>query len=56
LGVINTGKTRTVALQKQIPVFILYLTVVAKGEELLFLDDVYNFDDNVLKALKKPVH
>ena len=56
LGVINTGKTRMVALQKQIPVFILYLTVVAKGEELLFLDDVYNLDDNVLKALKKPVH
>ena len=56
LGAINTGKTRTVALQKQVPVLILYLTAVAKGDELFFQDDVYNLDDNLLKALNKPVH
>ena len=56
LDAINKGKTLTVALQKQIPVYILYLTAVAKGDELLFPDDVYNLDGNVLKALNKPVH
>jgi L,D-transpeptidase YcbB len=56
LEVIKRGKTRTVVLQKQIPVYILYLTAVAKGDELLFPDDVYNLDDNVLKALNKPAH
>ncbi|MEI7934635.1 MAG: L,D-transpeptidase family protein [Chlorobiaceae bacterium] len=56
MEVINTGKTRTVALHKEIPVYILYLTAVAKGGELLFRDDVYNLDDNLLKALNKPVY
>ena len=51
---INTGKTRTLSLPKRIPVFILYLTVVAEGDEILFRDDIYNRDEALLKALDKP--
>ncbi len=56
LEAIKRGKTKTVALKNPIPVYILYLTAVAKGDELLFPYDVYSLDDNVLKALNKPVH
>ncbi len=52
---INTGKTRTVNLPQQIPVFLLYLTVIPKGEEIQFRDDIYNHDDKLLKALNKPI-
>ncbi len=52
---INTGKTRTISLPKRIPVFMLYLTVVAEGDEVLFREDIYNRDDTLLKALTKPV-
>jgi len=52
---INSGKTATVYLPKRIPVFILYLTAFAEGDEIVFLDDVYNRDSAVLKALDKPL-
>ncbi|TLU87763.1 MAG: murein L,D-transpeptidase [Chlorobium sp.] len=52
---VNSGKTKTIALQKRIPVFILYLTAVARGDEILFRDDVYNRDGILLEALNKPV-
>ena len=52
---INTGKTRMVTLPKRIPVYILYLTATDEGDELQFRDDVYNRDDQVLKALDKPL-
>ena len=52
---INTGKTRTVVIPKQIPVFLLYLTTVPSGEELQFRDDIYNRDKKVLKLLNKPL-
>ena len=52
---VNTGKTTTVFLPKRIPVFILYMTAVANGDEILFREDVYNRDKTVLKALVKPV-
>ena len=43
-------KTRTVSLPKRIPVFILYLTAVAEGDDILFFDDVYERDGAVLNA------
>ena len=52
---VDNKKTRTVSLPKRIPVFILYLTAVAEGDDLLFFDDVYERDSAVLDALKKPV-
>ena len=52
---VNTGKTITAFLPKRIPVFILYMTAIANGDEILFRDDVYNRDNAVLKALDKPV-
>lgn len=55
LASINTGKTTTVYLPKRIPVFILYLTAFAEGDEIVFLDDVYNRDSAVLTALNKPI-
>ncbi|MEI6757435.1 MAG: murein L,D-transpeptidase [Chlorobium sp.] len=48
---ISTGKTRTLSLPKRIPVFILYLTVVPEGDDILFRDDIYNRDETLLKAL-----
>ena len=51
---IDRGKTSTVQLPKRLPVFILYMTTLAKGDNLIFLEDVYNRDESVLKALNKP--
>jgi murein L,D-transpeptidase YcbB/YkuD len=51
---VDTKKTRTVSLPKRIPVYILYLTATAEGEDILFLDDVYGRDSAVLNALNKP--
>ncbi len=49
---INTGKTTMVTLPQQIPVFLLYFTVVPNGEELLFREDIYNRDKRALQLLK----
>ena len=51
---VDTKKTRTVSLPKRIPVLILYLTAVAEGEDIQFLDDVYGRDKDVLHALNRP--
>jgi murein L,D-transpeptidase YcbB/YkuD len=51
---VDTKKTRTVPLPKRIPVFILYFTSVAEGDDILFFDDVYERDIAVLDALNKP--
>ncbi len=50
---VDTKKTRTVSLPKRIPVFILYFTAVAEGEDILFFEDVYGRDSDVLNALNK---
>ena len=55
IAAINRGKTRIVFLPKRIPVYILYLTATDEGDELHFLDDIYNRDDRVLKALTTPL-
>ena len=52
---VDARKTRTVSLPKRIPVFILYLTAIAEGDDILFLDDLYGRDSDVLTALNKPV-
>ncbi len=48
------GKTRTIHLSQDIPIFLLYLTAVAEGDEVLFREDVYNRDAAVLRALEEP--
>ncbi len=48
------GKTRTIHLSQNIPVFLLYLTAVAEGDEVLFREDVYSRDAAVLRALEEP--
>jgi L,D-transpeptidase YcbB len=55
MSVIKTKKTSTVILPKRIPVFILYLTAVADGEDIQFFEDVYDRDTAVLNALNKPL-
>ena len=50
---LSSGKTRTVNLSRPIPVFLLYLTAVAEGDEVLFRNDVYNRDAAVLNALDR---
>jgi L,D-transpeptidase YcbB len=55
LAAIKRGKTRTIPLSKRIPVYLLYLTATAEGDELLFHEDVYKRDDKLLKALNKPL-
>ena len=52
--VIATDKTRTVHLSERVPVFLLYLTVVAEDDGVLFREDVYKRDAAVLQALDKP--
>jgi len=51
---VSAGKTRTIHLPKQIPVFLLYLTAVAEGDEVQFKNDVYSRDASVLQALNSP--
>ena len=53
-SVVAAGKTRTVHLQRRVPVFLLYLTAVGEDREVLFRDDVYNRDAEVLRALEEP--
>ena len=53
-AVVGSNKTKTVFLPKRIPVFILYLTAYPEGEDILFRDDVYNRDNDVLNALNRP--
>lgn len=53
--VIAKGKTRTVIVRQQIPVFLLYLTTLPSGEEIQFRDDIYNRDKGVLKLLNQPL-
>lgn len=50
---IGKGRTSTVYLPKRIPVFILYMTAVPSGGEVVFLEDVYGRDEKVLKALDR---
>jgi L,D-transpeptidase YcbB len=52
-SVVASGRTRTVNLEKPIPVFLLYLTAVAEGDEVLFRNDVYRRDEQVFKALER---
>ncbi len=53
-SVLAAAKTRTVNLSRPIPVFLLYLTAVAEGDDVLFRNDVYSRDAAVLKALDRP--
>jgi murein L,D-transpeptidase YcbB/YkuD len=51
---INNGKTQTIYLPRRIPVFLLYLTAIADGDDIQFLPDVYGRDPEVLRELDKP--
>jgi len=51
---IATGKTHSEPLPRRIPVFILYLTAVAERDEVFFLEDIYDRDGAVLRALNAP--
>ncbi len=55
LAAIKGGKTRMVFLPRRIPVYLLYLTAMDEGGDLRFHEDVYNRDDQVLKALNTPL-
>ncbi|ABL66147.1 L,D-transpeptidase family protein [Chlorobium phaeobacteroides] len=50
---IKTGKTSNVNLPKHIPVYLLYLTAFPQDDAIHFRGDVYNRDNDVLKALNK---
>ena len=51
--VLATGKTKTQPLSKPLPVMLLYWTLTAEGQGRMgFLNDVYERDPAVLKALK----
>jgi murein L,D-transpeptidase YcbB/YkuD len=53
---VDTGETKTVFLQRPVPVLVLYLTAVSVdgGEVLQFFGDVYDRDSAVLAALDAP--
>ena len=52
---VNKRKTSTVTLPSRIPVFILYFTAFADGDDIQFRNDVYGKDAAVLNALNKPL-
>ncbi|NEX13462.1 MAG: murein L,D-transpeptidase [Prosthecochloris sp.] len=51
---VSAGRTRRINLPTKLPVFLLYLTAVAEGEEVQFKNDVYSRDAAVLQALNSP--
>jgi murein L,D-transpeptidase YcbB/YkuD len=51
---IDTDKTRTVNLPKNIPVYMLYQTAFANGEQVEFRSDVYDRDARLLRVLQTP--
>lgn len=51
---IDTDRTRTVNLPKSIPVYILYQTAFADGDQLQFRADVYDRDARLLRVLETP--
>jgi murein L,D-transpeptidase YcbB/YkuD len=54
--IINSKQTKTVYLKEPLPVLVLYWTVnpITEKGAPVFLADVYDRDDNVLKALEAP--
>jgi murein L,D-transpeptidase YcbB/YkuD len=48
---INTGKTRTVPLPVKVPVYFFYQTVFTEGDNIVFRNDVYDRDKELLDAL-----
>lgn len=55
-SILESGKTTTVSLKKQIDIYILYWTAgVDMDKNIFFERDVYHRDASVLKALNDPV-
>ena len=52
--VLATNKTKMIALQRKIPVLILYLTAEAHEQEVKFRPDIYARDARLIAALKEP--
>jgi len=54
--IVNSKQTKTVYLKNPLPVLVLYWTVnpITEKDTPEFLADVYDRDDNVLKALEAP--
>lgn len=54
--VLDSGQTRTIFLEKELPVYLLYLTAVAfdDGGTFYFFRDVYDRDPALLAALDNP--
>ena len=49
------GKTTTVSLKTALPIMLIYWTVTAEdSNEILFMQDIYNRDTKLLKALDAP--
>ncbi len=51
---IDTDKTRTINLPKSLPVYILYQTAFANGNQVEFRSDVYDRDARLLRVLQSP--
>lgn len=47
------GETKTVKLDKPVPVRLLYLTAVPNGGTITYLDDVYGWDAQVLERMDR---
>lgn len=51
---VASGKTRQVRLKEPLPVFLLYLTAVAEGDQVYFRRDIYNRDAALARVLQPP--
>ena len=51
---IDTDKTRTINLPKNIPVYIVYQTAFADGAQVSFRSDIYERDARLLRVLQSP--
>lgn len=51
---IETGDTATIALDRPVSVYVLYLTAAANGDAIAYYDDLYRRDERVIRALDAP--
>ena len=48
---LKIGKTKEVAIKKEIAIHVLYWTAWSEGNKLIFRDDIYNLDAQLFAKL-----
>ena len=52
-GALDAGRRVQVSVRPGVPVYLIYLTAFVRDGEVAFRDDVYNRDDQLIRALRR---